>query len=111
MNVLVLSALAEPNRLRMVEFLRDKPASVGEIAKRLSLRQPQASKHLRILSDSGLVQVRAEAQKRIYQLSPKPFEALDNWLETFRQLWEGRLDRMDTLLHELKKDRKRNEKK
>ena len=73
MNAATLSALAEPNRLRIVELLRDKPRSVNEIATRLALRQPQVSKHLRVLNSAGLVRARPVAQQRIYQLQPKPF--------------------------------------
>jgi DNA-binding transcriptional ArsR family regulator len=102
MNTVVLSALAEPNRRRIVELLRDGPRPVGEIAGQLRLRQPQVSKHLKVLSDAGLVAVRPAANQRIYQLQPKPFEELDSWLETFRQTWEGRLDTLDDYLQELK---------
>ncbi len=102
MNTITLSALAEPNRLRIVELLRDSPRSVGEIAGRLRIRQPQASKHLRVLSEAGLVVVRPVAQKRIYQLQPEPFEELDGWVETFRRVWEARLDNLDEYLRELK---------
>lgn len=102
MNTITLSALAEPNRLRIVEMLRDKPCSVGEIAGTLRLRQPQASKHLRVLSEAGLVIVRPLAQKRIYQLQPAPFEELGGWVETFRRIWETRLDNLDAYLQELK---------
>ena len=110
MNTMTLSALAEPNRLRIVELLRDNPYPVGEIAKRLVLRQPQVSKHLRILSDAGLVKVRPVAQQRIYQLQPKPFEELDSWLETFRRIWETRLDTLDEYMQELKEKQKHEEK-
>src|SRR6266542_3352158 len=85
-----LTALAEPNRLRIVELLRDRPRPVGEIAKRLRLRQPQVSKHLRVLSDAGLVDVRPVAQQRINEL--------DKWLETFRRAMEDRYDRLDALI-------------
>jgi DNA-binding transcriptional ArsR family regulator len=102
MNTVVLSALAEPNRRRIVELLRDGPRPVGEIAGQLRLRQPQVSKHLKVLSDAGLVAVRPAANQRIYQRQPKPFEELDSWLETFRQTWEGRLDTLDDYLQELK---------
>ena len=104
MNALTLSALAEPNRLRIIELLRDKPRPVGEIAKQLLIRQPQVSKHLRVLSEAGIVEVHPVAQLRVYQLRPKPFEELDNWLETFRRLWETRLDTLDEYLQELKKE-------
>ncbi|HEX9413837.1 MAG TPA: metalloregulator ArsR/SmtB family transcription factor [Ktedonobacterales bacterium] len=96
-----LGALAEPNRLHIVELLRDGPRSVGDIAERLGLRQPQASKHLRVLSDAGLVQVHPVAQQRIYQLRPQPFHELDAWLESYRHLWDARFDRLETYLHDV----------
>ena len=102
MNANTLSALAEPNRLRIVELLREKPRPVGEIATRLALRQPQVSKHLAVLHRAGLVGVRPVAQQRIYQLEPKPFRELDQWTKTFRRVWEKRLDAMGDLLEELK---------
>ena len=102
MNTMTLSALAEPNRLRIVELLREKPHSVGEISTRLKLRQPQVSKHMRVLSQAGLVRVRPVAQQRIYQLQPQPFQELDTWLNTFRRVWEKRLDAMGEVLEELK---------
>jgi DNA-binding transcriptional ArsR family regulator len=101
MNMTTLSALAEPNRLHIVELLRDGPLTVGEIADRLGLRQPQASKHLRILSDNGLVEVQAIANRRIYTLRPQPFIELEDWLETFRSIWDDRFNRLDDYLREL----------
>src|ERR1700690_2845236 len=74
MNTAFLTALAEPNRMRIVELLRDGPRPVGEIAMRLRIRQPQASKHLHVLNEAGLVEVHPVAQQRIYQLRPKTFE-------------------------------------
>ncbi len=106
MNQKTLSALAEPNRLRIVELLRDGPCSVGEIAERLWLRQPQVSKHLRVLSDAGLVEVHPDAQQRIYMLHSESFKELDSWLETFRRIWDKRLDTLDDYLQELKEERK-----
>ena len=102
MNATTLSALAEPSRLRIVELLREKPYPVGRIAKRLVLRQPQVSKHLRVLREAGLVDVRPTAQQRIYQLRAKPFKELDSWLETFRRIWDKRLDSLEAYLQELK---------
>ena len=107
MELNTLSALAEPNRLRIVELLRDGPRPVGEIAERLVLRQPQVSKHLRVLSEAGWVEVRPVAQQRIYQLQAKPFLELDSWLETFRRFWETRLDTLDEYMQELKEAQKR----
>ncbi len=106
MKPTTLSALAEPNRFRIVELLREKPCSVGEIAERLRVRQPQVSKHLRVLSKAGLVEVHPAAQQRIYQLQAEPFKELDSWLETFRQIWDTRLDTLDDYLQELKEEQK-----
>jgi DNA-binding transcriptional ArsR family regulator len=105
MNTTTLSALAEPNRLRIVELLRDGPQPVGEIAERLVLRQPQVSKHLHVLSQAGLVEVHPAAQQRIYQLQARPFQELDTWLETFRRIWETRLDTLDEYMQELKQQK------
>ena len=69
-----LQALAEPNRFQIVELLRDGPRPVGDMVHRLGLRQPQVSKHLRVLSDAGLVDVRVDAQRRIYALRPEPLK-------------------------------------
>lgn len=96
-----LSALAEPNRLQIVELLHDGPCSVGEIVLRLKLSQPQVSKHLHVLVEAGLVEVKPIAQRRIYQLRPQPFQQLETWLESFRNVWDERFDRLDDYLHEL----------
>ncbi len=93
-----LAALAEPNRLRIVELLRDGPRPVGEIGERLRLRQPQTSKHLRVLKDAGLVEVRPDAQRRLYELRAQPLLELDAWLEPYRQYWSERLDALETML-------------
>ena len=110
MQTSFLSVLAEPNRLRIVELLRDGPRPVGEIAGKLRIRQPQVSKHLKVLSAAGLVQVRPLAQQRIYHLQPKPFKELDSWVETFRCIWDTRLDTLDEYLQELKEVEKRTKK-
>ena len=95
------SALAEPNRLQIVELLRHRPLPVGQIAERLRLGQPQVSKHLRVLSEAGLVQVRPLAQQRIYALRAEPLKELDDWLGKYRRTWGDRFDRMDDVLREL----------
>jgi Predicted transcriptional regulators len=99
--VATLGALAEPNRMHIVELLRDGPLTVGEIADRLGLRQPQASKHLKVLSDNGILVVKAEGNRRIYQLKPDPFQALDSWVKSFRRLTEDRMDNLDAYLREV----------
>lgn len=101
MNPNVMSALAEPNRMQIVELLRENPLTVGEIADSLQLRQPQASKHLRVLSEAGLIEVHAVANRRICKLRPDPFKELDTWLESYRHMWEERYDRLDDYLLEL----------
>ncbi|WP_391572406.1 ArsR/SmtB family transcription factor [Cohnella sp.] len=106
MDMSMLSALAEPNRKRIVELLRDGPLTVGEIADRLEIRQPQASKHLKVLSESGIVDVQAEANRRIYKLRPAPFQALDSWLQSFRRIMEERFDKLDDYLRELQNKEK-----
>jgi DNA-binding transcriptional ArsR family regulator len=94
-------ALAEPNRFHIVELLRDGPRPVGHLVRRLRLRQPQVSKHLRVLSDAGLVDVRADAQRRIYALRSQPLRELEGWLEKYRRHWEGNFQRLDALLGQL----------
>jgi DNA-binding transcriptional ArsR family regulator len=95
-------ALAEPNRFQIVELLLDGPRPVGDMVDRLHLRQPQVSKHLRVLSDAGLVDVRVDAQRRIYALRPEPLQELEVWLERYRRIWEGNFQRLDALLDDLK---------
>ena len=95
-------ALAEPNRLQIVELLLAGPRPVGDMVDELGLRQPQVSKHLRVLSEAGLVDVRVDAQRRIYTLRPAPLQELDVWLERFRRLWEDNFQRLDAVLKELK---------
>jgi len=101
MDMKTLSALAEANRMNIVELLRDGPLTVGEIADRLGLRQPQVSKHLKVLSDNGIVEVRADANRRIYNLRPEPFLALDSWLKSFHLIMEDRLDNLAAYLREV----------
>lgn len=98
-----LTALAEPKRLQIIELLREGPLTVGDIADRLGLLQPQTSKHLRVLSNAGLVEVSALANKRIYKLSQQPFNDLNEWLNSFHRVWEDRFDRLDDYLSELQK--------
>jgi len=101
MNIMLFSALSEPSRFQIVELLRDKPRPVGEIADTLHIRQPQASKHLRVLADAGIVDVRQNAQQRIYSLQQQPFEELDQWLSSYRKIWNARLDRLEEYMDKL----------
>jgi DNA-binding transcriptional ArsR family regulator len=98
------SALAEPNRLQIVELLRHRPLPVGQIAERLRMGQPQVSKHLRVLSEAGLVQSRPLAQQRIYGLRAEPLKELDGWLDRYRRLWEERFEQLDDVIRDLRKN-------
>jgi len=103
MNPVTFQALAEPNRFQIVELLRDKPRGVSELVDTLHIRQPQVSKHLKVLADAGIVEVRPQANQRIYELSPKKFQEIDRWLEKYRILWNERFDALERVLNREKK--------
>jgi DNA-binding transcriptional ArsR family regulator len=80
----------------VLEILRDHPATAGELADALPIARPGVSRHLRVLREAGLVDVRAEAQRRIYSLRPEPLAEVDAWLGDYRALWQSRLDALHT---------------
>ena len=86
--------LAEPHRRRILDLLREDERPVGELVRALAASQPAVSKHLRILREAGLVEVRVDAQRRLYRLRPEPLREVAEWLEPYRLLWESRLDRL-----------------
>jgi DNA-binding transcriptional ArsR family regulator len=94
------NVLAEPSRRDILDLLRQRERSVSELVERLALSQPGVSKHLRILREAGLVQVRPDAQRRWYQLRPEPLAELDAWLAPYRQFWADRLDALERSLDE-----------
>ncbi len=94
----MFASLGEPSRLRIVEHLRGGPTSVTAIADALSIRQPQVSKHLRVLSDAGIVERHAVARQRIYSLCAEPFDHIVDWVESFERTWEARLDSLGLFL-------------
>ena len=98
-----LQVLAEPRRLAILDVLREGERPVGELVDRLGVSQPSVSKHLRVLKDAGLVDVRADAQRRLYRIRPEPLEDLDEWLASYRQLWATRLDRLEDHLDRRRK--------
>ncbi|MGF7033435.1 DNA-binding transcriptional ArsR family regulator [Paenibacillus mucilaginosus] len=106
MDIKTLNALAEPNRMNIVELLRDGPLTVGEIAKMLGLHQPQASKHLKVLSDNGILEVKAEGNRRIYKLRSEPFQELGSWVKSFRRIMEERFDNLEDYLWKLQNKEK-----
>jgi DNA-binding transcriptional ArsR family regulator len=89
------AALADPHRRAMLALMLEQPRPVGELVERLGLTQPGTSKHLRVLREAGLVQVRRDAQRRVYALDPGPLAELDAWLEPYRGLWNARLDALE----------------
>jgi DNA-binding transcriptional ArsR family regulator len=105
------AALAEPTRFRIVELLRSGPRPVNAIGERLQLTQPQVSKHLRVLKESGLVDVQPRAQQRLYELRAQPLQKLDRWLERYRQLWDARFAELDELIEELTRKEKSDDRK
>src|ERR1700681_4208837 len=106
-----LRALAEPHRFQIVDLLLDGPRPVGDMVKGLGLRQPQVSKHLRVLSKAGLVDVRVDAQRRIYALRPAPLHELELWIERYRSIWEDNFQRLEAVLEELKAGELKSKKK
>jgi DNA-binding transcriptional ArsR family regulator len=87
--------LAEPNRRRILDLLRVAERPVGELVAGLAVSQPAVSKHLRVLRDAGLVEVRSDAQRRLYRVRAEPLRAVDEWLEPYRELWTSRLDDLE----------------
>jgi DNA-binding transcriptional ArsR family regulator len=92
--------LAEPARRDILDLLRERERSVGELVERLSLSQPGVSKHLRVLRDAGLVVVRPDAQRRWYRLRAQPLAEIDAWLGPYRRFWSSRLDALERHLDE-----------
>jgi DNA-binding transcriptional ArsR family regulator len=98
------AALADPNRRTLLELLRERPRAVNELVERTGLSQPGTSKHLKVLREAGLVQVRREAQRRVYALEPGPLAELDVWLAPYRRLWNDSLDALERRLGETRED-------
>ena len=96
--------LAEPTRRRILDLLLDRPRSVSELVEGIGLSQPGTSKHLRVLRDAGLVQVRPDAQRRFYELRLEPLIELDAWLDPYRRLWAHHLDALGRHLDSMQED-------
>jgi len=87
--------LAEPNRRRILDLLLEHERPVGDLVRALSVSQPAVSKHLRVLRDAGLVDVRTDAQRRVYRVRTEPLHAIDDWLAPYRASWASRLDDLE----------------
>lgn len=101
MHASTFGALGEPSRLQIVELLRSGPRSVNEIVEALGMRQPQVSKHLRVLSGAGVVAAEPLARRRIYHLESDRFEEIRDWVDSFEGVWETRLDSLGTYLNSI----------
>ena len=98
MTATAFEVLAEPNRRRILDSLRDGERPVGELVHELRMSQPAVSKHLRLLRDAGLVEVRPDAQRRYYRLRAAPLQELDAWIAPYRRFWDQRLDALEAHL-------------
>jgi DNA-binding transcriptional ArsR family regulator len=93
--------LAEPRRREILDLLRDGERPVGELVDRLALTQPTVSKHLKVLRTAGLVEVRQDAQRRLYRLRLEPLAEIDDWLAPYRRMWTVSLDALERRLDEM----------
>jgi DNA-binding transcriptional ArsR family regulator len=97
----VFEVIAEPNRRQILDLLRERERPVGELVSELGLSQPGVSKHLRVLREAGLVDVTADAQRRLYRIRPEPLREIDEWLMPYRAAWRDRLDALEQHLDDM----------
>jgi DNA-binding transcriptional ArsR family regulator len=102
----IYEALAEPMRRKILDLIRERPRTVGELVELLQISQPGVSKHLRILREVELVRVRPQSQRHYYELAPAPLREIDNWLAAYRHHWSENFERLDELLIKLQDDKK-----
>jgi len=100
----VFNAVAEAHRRDILDVLITGEKAVGTIVNDLPMSQPQVSKHLRVLSEVGLVRCRAEGRRRLYRLDPEHLRPLHEWLAKYEQAWNDRLDRLDDYLAEIQQE-------
>jgi len=102
----VLRAVADESRRTLLDALAHGPATAGELAALVPIARPGVSRHLRVLREAGLVEVRPEAQRRVYRLRAAPLAEVDEWLSRYRSLWEQRLDALHTEVARGKRERR-----
>ncbi|MGX5848161.1 ArsR/SmtB family transcription factor [Mesorhizobium sp. PL10] len=107
----VFQTLADPTRLRIVEALAGGEQAVGDLVRAVDIDQSGVSRHLRILGEAGFVAMRPDGARRLYSLRPEPFGMIDDWVRSYRKLWESRLDRFDAALARRSSVRQREGKK
>jgi DNA-binding transcriptional ArsR family regulator len=96
------NAVSEPRRRQILDVLAGGEVSVGEVVRRLGLRQPQVSKHLRVLREVGVVEARGEGRQRLYRVNGEALRPIHDWVASFEGLWEKRFEALDDVLEELK---------
>jgi DNA-binding transcriptional ArsR family regulator len=99
--VATFDVVAEPNRRKILDLLLEHERPVGELVRELAVSQPAVSKHLRVLRDAGLVEVRSDAQRRLYRVRAEPLRAIDDWLAPYRAQWASRLDDLERHLDDM----------
>jgi DNA-binding transcriptional ArsR family regulator len=102
------NAVAEPRRRQILDLLSAGERSVNELVALLDAPQPVVSKHLRVLREVGLVQVRDEGRQRMYRLDGRPLQAIHEWVTNYERTWTERFDRLDVVLGELKAEQNTN---
>jgi DNA-binding transcriptional ArsR family regulator len=107
----LFQTLSDPTRLRIVEALAGGEQAVGDLVRAVDIDQSGVSRHLRILGEAGFVAMRPDGARRLYSLRPEPFRAIDDWVRSYRKLWESRLDRFDAALARRRGVRQRQRKK
>ncbi|MGM1063598.1 ArsR/SmtB family transcription factor [Saccharothrix sp. Mg75] len=95
------AVLADAHRRHILDVLRHGERPVGDLVDGLAISQPAVSKHLKVLREAGLVEVRRDAQRRLYRLRPGPLSEVDAWLAPYRRMWEASLDRLERRLDEV----------
>ena len=96
------NAVAEPQRRRILDLLAGGERPVNDLVERLELAQPQVSKHLRVLREVGLVDVREEGRQRFYRLNGRPLKSIHDWVKDYERSWDERFEALDEVLEELK---------
>ena len=97
------NAVAEPRRRQILDALADGERPVNDLVDRLALAQPQVSKHLRVLRQVGLVEVREDGRQRLYRLNGRPLKPIHDWVQSYEESWNQRLDALEDVVHELKR--------
>jgi DNA-binding transcriptional ArsR family regulator len=98
------NAVAEPRRRQIVDLLADEERAVGDLVRELGLAQPQVSKHLRVLREVGVVEVRDQGRRRLYRLNGVALKPIHDWVKGYERLWSQRFELLDDVLEDLKKE-------